>query len=172
MTTATWLDDREQQAWRGLLAMQAKLDGRLRRSLQRDSGLSDADYAVLVNLSEAPGGRLRVFELVAALDWEKSRLSHQLRRMEQRGLLEREGCETDRRGSFVVLTEPGRRAIEAAAPHHVNEVRRWFVDALTGAQLEALTEITAAVLANLGADEAHDRRHLQRAGSTSRSSSP
>jgi DNA-binding MarR family transcriptional regulator len=153
MAEERWLDDREQRAWRGLLTMQSRLEARLRRALQQDSGLSDADYAVLVNLSEAPGGRLRIFELAAALDWEKSRLSHQLRRMEQRRLLEREGCETDRRGSFVVLTATGRSAIEAAAPEHVAEVRRWFIDRLAPAQLDALAEISETILDALAADE-------------------
>lgn len=147
--TTTWLDESEQRAWRGLLAVQARLNGRIRRSLQEHSSLSDADYAVLVHLSEAPGGRLRVYELVSALEWEKSRLSHQLRRMEDRGLLEREGCETDRRGSYAILTHAGRTAIEAAAPQHVDDVRRWFVDALSPAQIDALAEITEAVLENL-----------------------
>jgi DNA-binding MarR family transcriptional regulator len=147
--TAGWLDDREQRAWRGLLAMSAALDSRLGRSLQQRSGLSHADYAVLVALSESSRGRLRAFELVAELEWEKSRLSHQLRRMEDRGLLVREECETDRRGAFVVLSPAGRAAIEEAAPSHVADVRRWFVDALTPAQLDALAQISEAVLARL-----------------------
>src|SRR3546814_8295565 len=84
MDQTRWLDEREQAAWRGLLSMQAKLGARLRRAHQRDSGLSDSDYAVLVHVSEAPEGRLRIFELGAQLEWEKSRLSHHLRRMEQR----------------------------------------------------------------------------------------
>lgn len=147
-----WLDEREQRAWRGLLAMSAALDSRLGRALQQRSGLSHADYAVLVALSESPEGRLRAYEVVSALEWEKSRLSHQLRRMEDRGLLERQDCETDRRGAFVVLTPAGRAAIEAAAPSHVSDVRRWFVEALTPAQLDALAEISEAVLARLADD--------------------
>jgi DNA-binding MarR family transcriptional regulator len=153
MAGTAWLDDREQQAWRGFVSLNAQLQGRIRRSLQEHSGLSDADYGVLVVLSEAPGGRLRVFELGAALGWEKSRLSHQLRRMEARGLVEREGCDTDRRGANVVLTRPGRAAIRAAAPQHVADVREWFVAPLTPAQLDALTEITDTVLAHLDAQE-------------------
>jgi DNA-binding MarR family transcriptional regulator len=144
-----WLTEPEQRAWRGLLAMQARMEARLRRSLQEHAGLSDADYGVLVNLSEAPRGRLRPFELGRALEWEKSRLSHQLRRMEARGLLERSACDSDGRGSVVVLTRKGRAAIEAAAPRHAADVRRWFVDPLTPRQLDALTEITDAVLARL-----------------------
>jgi len=144
-----WLDEREQRAWRGLMNLQAQLGAHLRRSLVRDSGLSDADYEVLVHLSEAPDDRLRIFELVRALQWEKSRLSHQLRRMEQRGLLERSECPTDGRGAFVSLTPEGRASIVAAAPRHVAEVRRHFVDVLTPDQLDAMAEISDAVLTSL-----------------------
>jgi DNA-binding MarR family transcriptional regulator len=151
-----WLDPREQRAWRALLAVQTELFAHLRRTLARDTGLSDADYAVLVHLSEAPDERLRIFELVAALQWEKSRLSHQLRRMEQRGLVERTGCETDGRGAFASLTGEGRSAIAAAAPLHVAEVRRHFADPLRTDQLEALIEISSAVLSSLEAAGAHD----------------
>lgn len=146
---ARWLDEREQRAWRGLLGMSARLDSQLGRALQQRSGLSHADYAVLVALSESPEGRLRAFELVGALEWEKSRLSHQLRRMEERALVARQDCPTDRRGAFVVLTPEGRSAIEAAAPSHVADVRRWFLDALSPAQLDALAEISEAVLGRL-----------------------
>lgn len=152
MSETRWLDDREQRAWRGLLAMHARLDAHLRRSLARESGLSDADYGVLVNLSEAPDERMRIFELVQALQWEKSRLSHQLRRMEQRGLVERSGCETDGRGAFVALTPEGRAAIAGAAPLHVAQVRRHFADVLTPEQLDALDSITDAVLGSLASD--------------------
>ena len=138
--------------------MNAQLTGRIRRSLLQTSGLSDSDYEVLVQLSEAPAGRMRSYELVAALQWEKSRLSHHLRRMEARGLVAREGCETDRRGAFVVLTPQGRAGIEEAAPDHVEEVRRSFLDALTPAQIDALAGISDAVIARLeeldGADAA------------------
>src|SRR5215831_16393148 len=84
-----WLDEREQRAWRAFTAMHRRLNGAIQRDLQRASGLSGPDYAILVNLSEAPGGTLRAHELGAAADWEKSRLSHHLSRMVQRGLIER-----------------------------------------------------------------------------------
>jgi DNA-binding MarR family transcriptional regulator len=153
MAGTRWLSDREQRAWRGFLTAYARVEARLRRSLQQNAGLSDADYAVLVNVSEAPHGRLRIFQLGAALDWEKSRLSHQLRRMEARGLVTREGCDTDRRGAEVVLTRAGRSAIRCAAPQHVEDVRRWFLAPLSRAQLDALTDITETVLAHLDAQE-------------------
>src|SRR3982750_3882992 len=117
--------------------------------LQRATGLSAADYEVLVNLSEATDGRLRPSELGAAIGWEKSRLSHQVSRMEQRGLVKRSACKTDARGAFVAITAAGRRAIEKAAPEHVEQVRRVFFDVLTPKQLDALTEISRAVARQL-----------------------
>ena len=147
-----WLDEREQRAWRRFITMQGQLRARLARQLQRDSGLSEADYEVLVQLSEAPCGRQRVFELGQATQWEKSRLSHHLTRMAQRGLVARESCPTDSRGAFVVLTDAGRQAVEAAAPRHVEHVRDWFVDVLTPEQLDALGEMAEAVLDRLAED--------------------
>jgi DNA-binding MarR family transcriptional regulator len=153
MAKTVWLDQREQQAWRDFLAMHAHVTERLRRSMQHDAGLSDADYGVLVNLSEAPKGRMRVYELGQALLWEKSRLSHQLKRMADRGLVTREECPTDARGTFAVLTPAGRAAIKAAAPKHAAEVRQAFIDALTPAQLDALSDISSSVLAHLESRE-------------------
>ena len=146
-----WLDEREARAWRSYTAMRMQLQARLARGLSRRSGLSDPDYDVLVHLSESPGGRLRPFQLCEALQWEKSRLSHQLTRMAKRGLVTREECTTDARGAFVVLTPAGRAAIEGAAPAHVEEVRRCFIDVLTSEQLDALADIAETVLANLEA---------------------
>lgn len=129
--------------------MQGRLRSRLGSRLQRETGLSEADYEVLVNLSEAPGGRLRPSEIGGATNWEKSRISHHVRRMEARGLVKRTACPTDRRGALVALTAAGRRAIGDAAPRHVQHVRDAFVDALTPAQLDALADISEAVLARL-----------------------
>ncbi len=140
-----WLDDTEQAAWRGFLRAHLLVQDRLRRQLQRDTDLSIADYEVLVNLSEAPDGSLRSFQLGAAMQWEASRLSHQLRRMEQRGLVQRRSCGGDRRGVDVALTERGREAIRQAAPLHVAEVREVFIDALDRAQLESLISVASTV---------------------------
>jgi DNA-binding MarR family transcriptional regulator len=155
-----WLTDAEQRAWRGLMGMTARLDAHLGRDLQERSGLSAADYAVLVPLSESPDGRLRVFEIAGRLGWEQSRLSHQLTRMTRRGLVRREGCESDRRGAFIVLTEAGRAVIEEAAPGHVAAVRRLVFDGLTPDQVAALDQIARQVLARLDEAEASqaDRR--------------
>lgn len=149
MEGTRWLDDAEQCAWRAYLRMHGQLTARLNRQLQADSGLSLADYEVLVHLSEAPPGRLRPFELQRGLNWEQSRLSHQLTRMQRRGLIRREDCADDGRGAFIVLTEDGRRAIEAAAPGHVDAVRRLFLDGLTHDQIALLGQLSAQVLARL-----------------------
>jgi DNA-binding MarR family transcriptional regulator len=152
MTRPRWLSRREQRAWRGFVLLQHRLVGRVARDLQRATGLSGADYEVLVQLSEAPGGRLRAFELGGLTQWEKSRLSHHITRMVDRGLVRRESCATDSRGAFVVMTAAGRKAIEAAAPLHVEHVRKWFIDSLTPEQLDALADISDAVMAKLDDD--------------------
>jgi DNA-binding MarR family transcriptional regulator len=147
-----WLTDDEQRAWRGLLRMTAQLNGRMNRQLQDEYGISLADYDVLVVLSEAPAARRRVFELADALAWEQSRVSHQLARMQRRGLVAREECPTDARGAFVVLTETGRAAIKRAAPAHVEMVRQLVFDGLSRDQLAALTAVSSSVLDRLQAN--------------------
>jgi DNA-binding MarR family transcriptional regulator len=146
-----WLTDEEQQAWRGLLRMTAQLNARANRQLQEEYRISLADYEVLVALSEAPEGRLRVFEVADALAWEQSRVSHQLARMQRRGLIMREGCATDAQRAFAVLTTAGRAAIERAAPAHVEQVRQLVFDELSHEQVSGLTEITTRVLDRLAA---------------------
>jgi DNA-binding MarR family transcriptional regulator len=146
---STWLTDDEQRAWRGLVHMTSRLDARLNRALQQTSGLSLADYDVLVLLTEAPGGRLRMFELSEDLQWEQSRLSHHLARMQRRGLVEREECATDRRGAFVVLAGAGRDAIDKAAPAHVALVRQLVFDGLSESEVAVLASFTGRVLARL-----------------------
>jgi DNA-binding MarR family transcriptional regulator len=150
-TEPRWLDELEARAWRGYTRMRVELEAALSRELSRHSGLSHADYAVLVELSEDEEGRLRAFQLGRALRWEKSRLSHHLKRMEARGLVRREECAEDSRGSEVVLTAEGRKVIEQAAPAHVEDVRRLMIDHLTPEQLEVLADIAEVVLAGLEA---------------------
>jgi DNA-binding MarR family transcriptional regulator len=152
--TVRWLDEREQGVWRAYLDMQTQLAARLNRDMQDESGLSIADFSVLVQLSEHADQRMRVLELARALGWEKSRLSHQLTRMQQRGLIERSNCSEDRRGAFVVLTETGRAAVEAAAPRHVETVRRYLFDPLTSEQVDALGAVARAVRTRLEAGRA------------------
>ena len=149
MRSPRWLDADEQRAWRAYLRMQGRLTARLNRQLQADSALSLADYEVLVHLTDTTDGRLRPFELQRGLQWEQSRLSHHLTRMERRGLVRREECADDGRGAFVVITEEGRRDITAAAPGHVETVRRLFFDGLTREQVAALELLAAEVLDRL-----------------------
>ena len=149
MAQPMWLDEHEARAWRGYLRMNTLLLAELARDLQRDSGLSGADYDVLVILSEEEAHRLRLRDLGEKLLWEKSRLSHHVTRMERRGLVRREECASDARGAFVVMTPQGRAAVEEAAPPHVANVRRHFFDHLTREQVEVLGDITDTVLAGL-----------------------
>jgi DNA-binding MarR family transcriptional regulator len=144
-----WLDETELRAWRGFVTLHAQLNARLNRQLQADSGLSLADYEVLVFLTDSPTGRRRIFELGRAMQWEQSRLSHHLKRMAGRGLVARENCTEDGRGAHVVVTEAGRRSIEAAAPGHVEAVRRYFLDELTRGQIEALAGLSERALERL-----------------------
>lgn len=151
MDPGPWLDEREQRAWRGLMAMHADLSQYLERRMRVRDGLSKADYEVLALLAEAPPGRLRAFEIGEALRWEKSRLSQHLTRMEGRDLVSREQCPTDQRGTFVVLTPRGRAVIEAAAGPHVADVRAVLLDHVTPAQLDQITELADLVRARVGA---------------------
>jgi DNA-binding MarR family transcriptional regulator len=151
VTAPRWLTADEQRAWRAYLDMNARLAARLNRQLQDEFGLSIADFSVLVQLSEHVDARMRVLELARALRWEKSRLSHQLSRMQQRGLVERSNCTEDRRGAFIRLTERGRSAVEEAAPRHVEAVRQYLFDGLSAAQVEALAAIARTVIDRLDA---------------------
>ena len=132
-----WLTDEEQQAWRATV----QLSQLLLRQLDRDliaHGLNGRDYEILVDLSEAPEHRLRMTDLADATSQSRSRLSHQISRMEKRGLVRRDDCEGDKRGTFAVLTKTGFEAIERVAPHHVENVRRHFIDRLSAQQQEEI----------------------------------
>ena len=152
MTKVRWLDENELEAWRRLQLMQLQLTAALSRELADASGLSYQDYLVLAALTDRPGGRMRAFELGRELGWEKSRLSHHVARMVERGLVRREKCETDQRGAFVVVTKLGRKAIEAAAPQHVEGVRRHFIDLLSPTELKTLSTVAGRVLSKLSDD--------------------
>lgn len=156
MEEAQWLNEREERAWRALQLMQMRLTARLSRDLAASSGLSFQDYLVLVVLTDRPDGRMRLFELGRELGWEKSRLSHHVARMADRGFVTREHCESDRRGAFVVVTERGRKEIEAAAPGHLVAVRRLFIGRLTPRQLDTIAAAAEIVLEGIEEDEGDD----------------
>ena len=147
--TVKWLSPAEQQAWRSFIRLHQKLTARLGRDLQAHSKLSGADYEILVALTDTPDGRQRFLDLARTVEWERSRLSHQIARMAKRGLVAREECAEDGRGAFVVITPAGRETIEAAAPKHVAAVRRLVVDVLDPDELAALGRISDRVLERL-----------------------
>jgi len=143
-----WLSDEEQRAWRAYIRL-AQL---LMRQLDRDLhpfGLSMHDYEILVELSEAPHHRMRMTELADRTAQSRSRLSHQVNRMEAKGLVSREDCEGDKRGTFAVLTQHGAATISQVAPYHVDSVRRHFIDQLGQPELSALTGAYEPLLAEL-----------------------
>lgn len=153
MTETPWLDDRRQHVWRLWLHATSRLPGALSTQLHVDSGLSLADFSVLVHLSEEPQQRCRIAALADALRWERSRLSHQLTRMQKRGLIAREECSEDGRGAFAVLTVAGRERVEQAAPGHVRRVRQLFFDDVDEDDLPVLERLLTRLVHRLDAEE-------------------
>src|SRR4051794_3150687 len=148
-----WLPDDAERLWRRWLRMNALLPGALHRELQADAGLSLPDFDVLVQLTDSPESRVRVSDLARGLQWERSRVSHHVTRMERRGLVRREECRDDGRGAWVVLTDQGRTTIEQAAPGHVATVRRLVFDAVTPREMEVLAGVIEKVLDRLEGGE-------------------
>ena len=142
--------------WQAYLDLNQHLYAVLEQELVRDSGLSGPDYKVLHPLSQTPGGLLRARELCTEIGWDRSRLSHHVSRMEKRGLLTREECAEDGRGLMVRLTGAGRKAIEAAASNHVENVQRYFFDLLSKEELETLACVFDCVLENVMRERAKD----------------
>lgn len=138
MTETRWLSDDEQRLWRNFIGVLLLLPDQLSRDLQREHGLTHADYEILVHLSESPDRRLRMTELAQRTLSSKSRLSHQVSRMERAGLVERHPCTADRRGFWATLTDRGWATLVDAAPTHVASVREHLVDRLTPEQFNQL----------------------------------
>lgn len=143
-----WLNASEQALWRRYLAMTGRLQAAMNRQLQQEHGLSLADYDVLVALDESPGCRMN--DLGEHLGWEQSRVSHQLRRMRDRGLVDRRDADDDRRAAIVELTAQGRAALAAAAPAHAELVRALVFARMTASELRAVDRWVTGVLARLG----------------------
>jgi DNA-binding MarR family transcriptional regulator len=133
------------RAWRSLLSAHARLLAGLDDDLEASSGMSVADYAVLVHLSEAEDGAMRMSELADALLLSPSGLTRRLDGLVSSGFVERAKCPTDRRGAYAVLTDAGRQRLAQVAPDHVEQVRRRFVDRLDRDQLEALADALGAI---------------------------
>ncbi len=145
MAEPRWLSDVEQRTWRAFLAAVRLLTAELDRDLQRDADMPHAYYEILVALSEAPDRTLRMSELAGISMSSRSRLSHAVSRLEEEGWVERRDCPTDRRGALAVLTDKGLAVLEAAAPGHVDAVRRNLFDQLSATQVEELGAISAAI---------------------------
>lgn len=148
-----WLSAEQQKHWRAYIAATTLLQDRLNRELQAEHGLTMADYEILVRLSEAPDRSLRMSQLADFTLASRSRLSHQVDRLEKSGLVEREPCESDRRGANAVLTPRGWKTLVAAAPTHVEGVRAHLVDRLTDDEFAALGDALATVAAHLQGSE-------------------
>jgi DNA-binding MarR family transcriptional regulator len=140
----------ELAVWRSLVDTTTELRRLLAAQLAQDSQLSPGDYAVLLALSEAEGRRLRSSELAATMDWERSRLSHHLGRMEKRGLIAREDCATDNRGAEVLMTDAGAEAFAGATVPHLRAIKRHFADALSPEQFAALRDALGSINQHLG----------------------
>ena len=147
-----WLSPAEQRAWRAYIESSKVLFDALDRQLQRDAAMPHAYYEILVALSETDGRSMRMSELADRTLSSRSRLSHAVARLEERGWVVREDCLTDRRGQIARLTDEGFAVLAGAAPGHVAAVRRLMVDVLTPKQLAALAEIGEAIVAAVAAE--------------------
>jgi DNA-binding MarR family transcriptional regulator len=150
MAEPRWLDEREQQAWRAFIAAQRVVNTRIEQQLQRDAGMPHTYFEILVRLSDADDGRLRMSELAVSTLGSRSRLSHAVNRLEQVGWVRREGIESDRRGQVAIITEAGRQKLKETAPGHVETVRQAVFDALTEEQVDQLHDICASLARHSG----------------------
>ena len=140
------MSNEEWQVWRSFYAMRRQLDRALESQLQADAGISAPDYEILLALFDSPHKRLRSRDLAEIIGWEKSRISHQVSRMENRGLVDRQECEDDLRGTWVGITANGRRAVLGAMRQHTTAIRSLFFDVLSPTELAALSSASEKVL--------------------------
>lgn len=151
MSTVSEVPPADWELWRTMRAMHEQLGRELDRQLQRDAGISQADYLILVTLFEAPDRRVRTGELGELIAWEKSRVSHQVARMEARGLVVRVTCESDGRGTWVTLAADGKRALLGAMREHAAAIRELFLDELDADEKRVMLTAMSRVLAKLNA---------------------
>lgn len=144
-----WLSSEQAVVWRAYMGLSLQMTYEMNRQLTEDHQLSLADYSVLVALADSPDGRRRVSELASEIGWERSRLSHHLKRMCGRGLTERRASASDGRATDALLTALGRRAVEEAAPDHVALVQRLFFEGLDDADLAALGDVMTRLRAQV-----------------------
>ncbi len=147
MARAQWLTSDEQRAWRAWVASTILIFDALDRQLQQEAGIPHGYYEILARLSESGGRALRMSELAKQTSSSRSRLSHAVARLEERGWVRRRNCDTDRRGQLAELTDAGFAVLAAAAPGHVAAVRKHVIDALEPQQIRQLAEIGEAIVA-------------------------
>jgi len=149
MPETRWLDDDEQQNWLAWVFSTRLVWEELERDLQRDAKMPYGYYEILVMLSNAPDRSCRMSTLADVTQTSRSRVSHAVARLEDMGWVRRDRHPSDRRGAIAVLTDAGFAALEAAAPGHVESVRRHLFDQLTPEQLVALRDISDTLLEHL-----------------------
>lgn len=141
MTTPEWLNEQETVFWRGFIETTNRVLAQVEAALKADTGIGFDDYEVLVHLSEADHSRLRMTELSDCLLHSRSRLTQRIDRMAKRGLVRRERCPGDERGTYAVMTDQGLALIQKAAPDHVRAVRQHLIDRLDGEQIQSGIEM-------------------------------
>ncbi|MFJ2233055.1 MarR family winged helix-turn-helix transcriptional regulator [Streptomyces sp. NPDC087859] len=164
--TTRWLTPKEQRAWRAYIAASHLLEDAIDRQLQQDAGMPHLYYSILANLSEAQERRLRMTDLAEGLKITRPRLTYAVTRLEKDGLVRRESCHWDKRGSIAVLTDEGMAEVERAAPGHVETVRAALFDRLTPEQVEQLEEISRAISDGLQEDTGDEVPWRRRSSST------
>ncbi|MEU6374063.1 MarR family transcriptional regulator [Streptomyces sp. NPDC046909] len=165
--TTRWLTSKEQRAWRAYIAASHLLEDAIDRQLQQDAGMPHLYYSILSTLSETPDRRLRMTDLAEGLKITRPRLTYAVTRLEKDGLVARESCRWDKRGSIAVLTDEGMAEVERAAPGHVEAVRSALFDRLTEEQVEQLEEISRAIADGLQADTGDEVPWRRRSSSPS-----
>lgn len=171
MSTVLGVSEQDWQLWREFVTMHRHLARELDRQLQRDAGISQADFSVLLVLSEAPESRLRTGELAELLAWEKSRVSHQVARMEARDLLDRTECQTDGRGTWVGITDEGRRVLRGASADHASAIRDLFFTQLQGDEKAAIGQASRRILDKMSPEACEIAADIGMPGTTRRTTS-
>ena len=153
---------RQYRAWRAFHKLRGQLLPHLAKNITENTGLTPSEFFLLITLIDSPMATLHSYEIAEKLDWEKSRVSHQITRMEERGLVIRSACPSDARSCLVELTPSGRKYLKKALPNHFEDVKHCFADLLTAAQLDTLIEISSIVTKHLATE--HFAEESQSAG--------
>lgn len=161
MTTPRWLSTEEQQLWRMILSAVRKMERTLDETLVEEHQLTTSEYAVLVTLSEAGDHDMRLRDMCQALDWDRSRTSHQITRMDKKGLVSKVKCAGDARGVIVEITPEGERRLKDAVPAHVEVVRKLIFDPMEEGHLEGMHSYLTAVLNSGSCVEINDKRSAE-----------